>query len=103
MKVRRNPTRPRTTPSRRSKTPSSDRVRPAAEPESQPQPGPDRGLSAAEHGSDTPPKGEALIRGALATRRRQSKVLANLSAEERRRLRLLATKLLMGNDPGETH
>ena len=74
-----------------------------AEPESRPQPGPDRGLSAAEQGAETPPKREALIRGAFAIRRRQSKVLANQSAEERRRLRLLATKLLMGNNPGEPH
>lgn len=72
-------------------------------PESRSQPGPDRGSSAAKPESETPSTREALIRNALATRRRQSKVFANLTAEERKRLRLLASKLLMGTDSGEPH
>ena len=67
------------------------------------EPEPDRRAAAAKPDTETPPEREAIIRGALATRRRQSKVLANLSAEERKRLRLLASKLLMGSDPGEPH
>ena len=73
------------------------------EPESRPQTGLDRGTSAGEPETETPPEREVLIRSALAIQRRQSKVFANLSAEERRKLRLLASKLLMGNDSGKPH
>ncbi|MDP6805344.1 MAG: hypothetical protein QF902_08430 [Rhodospirillales bacterium] len=79
-----------------SRAPGPDR-------ESRPQPEPDRRAAAAEPETETPPERQTLIRSALATRRRQSKVLANLSAGERKKLRLLASKLLMGNDPGQPH
>jgi hypothetical protein len=73
------------------------------ESESRPQTRLDRGTSAGEPEAETPPEREVLIRSALAIQRRQSKVFANLSAEERRKLRLLASKLLMGNDSGKPH